>query len=73
MIELIQSMDVENMIRIGDAWEVKNPSEKDRNPRELHPREKGQKSLSFLDLGRGLDPGNNGTVANGTIDGIEMP
>jgi len=24
-------------------------------------------------LGRGLDPGNNGTVANGTIDGIEMP
>ena len=73
MIELIQSMEVENMIRMGDAWEVKNPSEKDRNPRELHLREKGQKSLSFLDLGRGLDPGNNGTVANGTIDGIEMP
>ena len=45
MIELIQSMEVENMIRMGDAWEVKNPSEKDRNPRELHPREKGQKSL----------------------------
>ena len=55
-------MEVENMMG------SQKPIRKGQKPQRIASQRKRTEVLIIF-----LDPGNNGTVANGTIDGIEMP